>query len=266
MRTEAEDRARRRREPAGGARARRLAGGIVVAVLAAGCVTTLEQEAREAASRGVDPAPLIEELAGRHAAIETTKRIFDVTLLEGRRRFSGAGAVEYRADPRRLDADVFGPHDTHVLSVRLEGDRLTVRLPREGEVLSGDLGDPRFAELTGERALVSPEILGALVGAYDVRRLVRGADATAAAVDGDRRTLYVRRGDVVHALTLRAPVGHLTEYRQSREGRLVYRVRFDDFQAVAGRESPRRIVLRDYVKERRLVIDVTREHEEVTGV
>lgn len=239
---------------------------LALAVVASGCVTTLEQEAREAARGGIDPAPLIEQLATQHAAIEVTKRIFDVTLLEGRRRFSGAGAVEYRADPRRLDAEVFGPHDTHVLSVRLEGDRLTVRLPREGEVLTGEVGDPRFAELTGERALVSPEILGALVGVYDVRELVRGADATAAAVDGDRRTLYVRRGDSLHALTLQSPGARLVEYRQARGGRLVYRVRFDDFQPVADRESPRHIVLRDFVKERRLVIDVTREHEEVTGV
>ncbi|MGH7570403.1 MAG: hypothetical protein ACREMK_00980 [Gemmatimonadota bacterium] len=234
--------------------------------LASGCVTTLEQEAREAAQGGIDPAPLIETLAAQHEAIGATKRIFDVTLLEGGRRFSGAGAVEYRGEPRRLDAEVFGPHDTHVLSVRLEGDRLTVRLPREGEVLTGEVGDPRFAELTGERALVSPEILGALVGAYDVRALVRGADATAAAADRDRRTLYVRRDDTLHALTLQAPGEHLVEYRQARDGRLVYRVQFDDFQPIAGRESPRHIVLRDFVKERRLVIDVTREHEEVTGV
>ncbi|MGH7557399.1 MAG: hypothetical protein ACREMD_06420 [Gemmatimonadota bacterium] len=264
MRTEGEDRGRRRSVPAGAPG--RMAFGVALVALAAGCVTTLEEAAREAARGGIDPAPLIEALAAQHEAIEATKRIFDVTLLEGRRRFSGAGAVEYRGDPRRLDADVFGPHDTHVLSVRLEGDRLTVRLPREGEVLTGEVGDPRFAELTGERALVSPEILGALVGAYDVRELVQGADATAAATDGNRRTLYVRRGDTLHALTLQAPEGHLVEYRQARDGRLVYRVRFDDFQPVGGRDSPRHIVLRDFMKERRLVIDVTREHEEVTGV
>lgn len=261
-----EDRTRWRSVPAR-SRARRLValGGALMG-LASGCATTLEREAQEAARGGVDPAPLIEELAAQHAAIEATKRIFDVTLLEGRRRFSGAGAVEYRADPRRLEADVFGPHDAHVLSVRLEGDRLTVRLPREGEVLTGELGDPRFAELTGERALVSPEILGALVGAYDVRELVRGADVTAAAVEGDRRTLYVRRGGALHALTVQGSGPRLVEYRQSRDGRLVYRVRFDDFQTVADRESPRHIVLQDFVKERRVVIDVTREHEEVTEV
>lgn len=261
-----EDRGRWREGPARAVRRRSILLGAGLAAACAACVTTLEREAREALAGGSDPAPLIEELAAQHAAIEVTKRIFDVTLLEGGRRFSGAGAVEYRADPRRLDAEVFGPHETHVLSVRLEGDSLTVRLPREGEVLTGEVGDPRFADLTGERALVSPEILGALVGAYDVRELVRGADLTAAAFDGDRRTLYVRRGEALHALTLRGPAGRLVEYRQSRGGRLVYRVRFDDFQAVAGRDSPRHIVLRDFVKERRLVIDVTREHEEVTQV
>jgi hypothetical protein len=240
--------------------------GAVLVALSSGCVATLEQEAREAIQSGIDPEPLIEQLAAQHEAIGSTKRIFDVTLLEGGRRFSGAGAIEYRVEPRRLAADVFGPHDTHVLSVRLMGDQLTVRLPREGEVLTGELGDPRFAKLTGERALVSREILGALVGAYDVHELVREADATAAAVDGDRRTLYVRRGDTFHALTLQMSGRHLVEYREARDGRLVYRVEFDDFQPVAGRESPRRIVLRDFVKDRRLVIHVTREHEEVTGI
>ena len=239
---------------------------ILFAVLFAGCVTTLEKEALRARDGGIDPLPLIEELSARHRAIDVTKRIFDVTLIEGRRRFAGAGAVEYRADPRRLAADVFGPHDTHVLAVRLEGDRLTVRLPQEGEVLTGELGDARFAELTGERALVSPEILGALVGAYDVAGLAQGADWTAARAEGDRRTLYLQRGDVLHAFTVELPEDRLVEYRQARGGRLVYRVQFDDFQAVGTRESPRHVVLRDFVQERRLVIDVTREHEEVTGV
>ena len=42
----------------------------------------------------------------------------------------------------------------------------------------------------------------------------------------------------------------------------------DGVRRVKGRarESPRRVVLRDFVQERQLVIDVTREHEEVTGV
>ena len=229
-------------------------------------MTTLETEALRAREGGIDPLPLVERLSAQHRAIGVTKRIFDVTLIEGRRRFAGAGAVEYRADPRRLAADVFGPHDTHVLAVRLDGDRLTVRLPQEGEVLTGELGDARFAELTGERALVSPEILGALVGAYDVAGLARGADWTAAGAEGDRRTLYLQRGDVLHAFTVERPEDRLVEYRQARGGRLVYRVQFDDFQAVGARESPRRVVLRDFVQERQLVIDVTRVHEDVTGV
>jgi len=263
MRTAAQARAREAGVPARLCRA--VAGALVGATLA-GCVTTLEGEARRARETGVDPLPLVERLTEQHRAIDTTKRVFDVTLVEGRRRFAGAGAVEYRADPRRLDADVFGPHDTHVLSVHLEGDRLTVRLPQEGEVLTGELGDPRFAELTGERALVSPEILGALVGAYDVGGLAEGADWTAAAADGERRTLYIQRGGVLHAFSVELPEGRLIEYRQARAGRLVYRVQFDDFQPVGGRESPRYVVLRDFVQERQLVIDVTREHEEVTGV
>lgn len=245
---------------------RDLAGAMVGALILAGCATTLEKEAERARETGIDPLPLIDLLTAQHRAIDTIRRIFDVTLIEGRRRFSGAGAVEYRAEPRRLDADVFGPHDTHVLAVRLEGELLTVRLPREGEVLTGQLGDPRFAELTGERALVSPEILGALVGAYDVGALVGSADWTAAAADGNRRTVYVRNGETLHAFTVEQSAGRLVAYRQARGGRLVYRVEFDDFQAVGGRESPRHVVLRDYVRERQLVIDVTREDEEVTGV
>lgn len=244
---------------------RDLAAAVVGALILVGCATTLEKEAEQARETGANPSPLIDLLTAQHRAIDTTRRIFDVTLIEGRRRFSGAGAVEYRAEPRRLDADVFGPHDTHVLAVHLEGERLTVRLPREGEVLTGQLGDPRFAELTGERALVSPEILGALVGAYDVSALVGGADWTAAAADGSRRTLYVRNGETLHAFTVEQPE-RLVAYRQARGGRLVYRVEFDDFQAVGGRASPRHVVLRDYVRERQLVIDVTREDEKVTGV
>lgn len=233
-------------------------------VLLAGCATTLENEARQAAADGADPGPLIAALGQRYAAIEATKRIFDVSLLEGRRRFSGEGAVEYRADPRRLKADVYGPHGTPIVHVRLSGDDLTVTLPQEGEVLTGQLGDPQFAALTGERALVSPEILGALLGAYDVDRLVDGAVLVAAAADGDRRTLYLGRSDALHALTMRGPEDRLVEYRQARHGRLVVRVQFDDFRSVDGRESPHRVVLRDYVKERQLVIDVTRERKDVS--
>ncbi|MBA3584632.1 MAG: hypothetical protein H0W36_08935, partial [Gemmatimonadetes bacterium] len=48
-------------------------------------------------------------LAEQFAEIEATKRVFDVTLIEGRRRFSGEGAIEYHADPRRVRADVYGP-------------------------------------------------------------------------------------------------------------------------------------------------------------
>lgn len=235
------------------------AGGLAAATLLSACATTLEREAREALVEGIDPAPLVRTLAARHAAIDGTKRIFDVTLIEGRRRFSGAGALEYRADPRRLDVDVFGPHDTPVVRIRLVGDSLTVVLPQEGEVLTGSVGDPRFAALAGERAFAAPEILGALLGAYDVQALVEGARGTAAADDGARRTLYVLADGAVHALTVEGEMDRLVEYRQGRDGRLVYRVRFSDHRRVGGRESPHRVVLRDYTRERQLVVDVTLE-------
>jgi hypothetical protein len=243
---------------------------------AAGCGATLERRAQDAAGSGLDPAPLAAELQAQFDEIRATKRIFRVTLLEGRRRFRGEGVVQYRSEPRRLRADIFGPHDTPVLKLTLVGEELTVVLPREGEVLTGTLGDPRFAEAAGERALASPEILGAILGAYEVAPLVEGALLVAAAGDDGERLLYVVRSEAVHAFTLRAapPAGapsnggaasgaRLVEYRQGRDGRLVVRVRFEDFAPVDGRWSPRHVVLRDYRKERSLVIDVTREHEDV---
>ena len=104
-------------------------------VLFAACATTLQDEARRAAETGIDPAPLVAELQTRYAEIDATKRIFSVTLIEGRRRFAGDGAIEYRADPKTLKADVFGPHDTPVVHVRLAGEMLTMfralRIDRE---------------------------------------------------------------------------------------------------------------------------------------
>ncbi|HUP18521.1 MAG TPA: hypothetical protein VM778_01060 [Gemmatimonadota bacterium] len=235
-----------------------LLAAIALAALAVtGCATSLAERARRAAEGGADPEPLVAALRQAHAEVDATKRIFGVTLIEGRRRFGGEGAMVYTADPRRLRADVFGPHDTPVLHVRLKDDSLTVVLPREGETLSGVLGDPRFAELTGERALVSPEILGAMLGVYDVERLLTRADAVAAEVEGGRRTLLLREGDAVHALALED--GRLVEYRQERAGRDVYRVRFERFEPVNGRASPRYVVLRDYVRGRQLVLDVRSE-------
>jgi hypothetical protein len=143
----------------------------------------------------------------------------------------------------------------------LFGDTLTVVLPREGEILRGRLGDPRFAALTGERALVTPEILGALLGAYDVGRLMERSERAASATHGDRRTLYIWEAGALHALTVRA--GRLVEYRQATGGELAYRVEFEEFAAVDGRESPRRVVVRDFVRDRWLVLEVSREHEEV---
>jgi hypothetical protein len=236
----------------------------VALALATGCATTIEQQAREAAEGGLDPAPLVAALRAQFEEIEATKRIFDVTLIEGRRRFRGEGVVQYRAEPRRLRADIFGPHGAPVLRVMLVGDSLTVFLPQEDDVLVGRLGDPRFAELAGERALASREVLGAVLGAYDLDPLLEGASLVAAQ-GGARPTLYVVSGSQAHAFTLDGgPDGSpLVEYEQGREGRLAYRVRFDDFAAVADRVSPRHVVVRDYVKGRTVVFDVTREHEDV---
>ena len=241
---------------------RRLA--VAMTLIAAGGVTTIERQARDAAQSGIDPAPLLAALEAQFDALEATKRIFAVELVEGRRRFRGEGVVQYRAEPRRLRADIFGPHDTPVLRIVLVDDQLTVDFPREGETISGRLGDPRFAELAGERALASPEILGAILGAYDVAPLAAEARTVAAAEEGRRRTLYLV-GPAAHAFTLEEAAGgpRLVEYRQSRAGRLVYRVRFEAFTEVDGRTSPQHVVLRDYTKERSLVVRVTREHEDV---
>lgn len=238
-----------------------LAGSALTAGLS-GCATTLRDEARRALEDGaVDPEPVVAALEEGWRSIGPTKRIFDVTLIEGRRRFAGEGAVTFTTEPRRLEAHVFGPHDTPILHVRLDGEILTVRLPRENETLVGELGDPQFARLTGERALVSPEILGAMIGAYDVRRMVEGADRVVAAGDDGRRTLYILENGRVHALTIATPTGPLVEYRQDRDDRPVYRVRFEEFAETGGRASPRRIVLRDFVGDRYLVVDVESERE-----
>jgi len=226
-----------------------------------GCVASLTTEAGRALEAGGDPAPVVAELTAIHDAIDRTKRIFDVTLVEGNRRFQGEGALSYRARPLAARGDVFGPQSTPVLRFALFGDTLTVVLPREGEILRGLLGDPRFAELTGERALVTPEVLGALLGAYDVRRLMERSDRVASATHDDLRTLYIWETGALHALTVRA--GRLVEYRQATGGELAYRVKFEEFAPVDGRESPRRVVVRDFARDRWLVLEVSREHEEV---
>jgi hypothetical protein len=41
-------------------------------------------------------------------------------------------------------------------------------------------------------------------------------------------------------------------------------VEFEEFERVDGRESPRRVVVRDFLRDRWLVLEITREHEEVT--
>ena len=104
-------------------------------------------EAARALEASGDPAPLVAELSAIHDAIERTKRIFDVTLVEGGRRFHGEGALSYRARPLAARGDVFGPQSTPVLRFSLIEDSLTVVLPREGEILRGRLGDPRFADV-----------------------------------------------------------------------------------------------------------------------
>ena len=234
----------------------------LLAVATWGCVASLTSEAGRAVEAGIDPRPLVAELSAMHDVIDRTKRIFDVTHVEGGRRFSGEGAVSYRAMPRAMRGDVFGPQSTPVLRFTLFGDTLTVVVPQEEHVFRGRLGDPRFAELTGERALVTPEVLGAMLGAYDVEGWVERADRLAAGNDGDRRTLYIWEDGALHALAVRA--GRLIEYRQARERELAYRVEFEEFEGVDDRESPRRIVVRDYTRDRWLVLEVTREHEEVT--
>jgi len=232
-------------------------GGAAAALAAAGCATT----AGGAKARVV-------VIGGGFGGATAAKYLrmwsdysFDVTLVEGNRRFQGEGALSYRARPLAARGDVFGPQSTPVLRFALFGDTLTVVLPREGEILRGLLGDPRFAELTGERALVTPEVLGALLGAYDVRRLMERSDRVASATHDDLRTLYIWETGALHALTVRA--GRLVEYRQATGGELAYRVKFEEFAPVDGRESPRRVVVRDFARDRWLVLEVSREHEEV---
>jgi len=235
----------------------------LTAVAIGSACASIRKEALRAAEEGIDPQPLVETLSRHHTAITRTKRIFEVELLQGGRRFRGEGALQYRSDPLRLRVDVFGPRSTPVVHVTLVDDRLTVVLPEEDEVVAGRLGDERFARLTGERALASREVLGALLGAYDVSALAATAHRVSAAADGDERTLYVSVDGETHAFTLGMPDDRLVEYRVARGDRPVYRVRFDEYAPVGDRRSPRRVVVRDFVGERTLVVNVTREHEDV---
>lgn len=231
---------------------------VIALVGVVGCAASLTQRARRAIG---DPDRLVTRLEHQFDEIDATKRIFAVTLIEGRRRFAGDGAVVFRSEPRRMVVDVFGPHDTHVVHLDLVGDSLTVDLPQDGEILSGRLGDPVFVALTGERAFASPEVLGALLGAYDIGPLARGADRLSATRDRDRSTLFIERGDIVHAFEIEEPDGRLVDYQQERAGRLVYRVRFSEFEVSGELESPRKVVLRDYIKERQLVLDVRSQRD-----
>ena len=122
----------------------RTASAALGALAAGGCMASLATQADRALDSSFDPGPVVAELAGIHDAIDRTKRIFEVTLVEGGRRFRGEGALSYRATPRAARGDVFGPQSTPVLHFALFGDTLTVVLPREGDVVRARLGDPRF--------------------------------------------------------------------------------------------------------------------------
>nr|MBA2563851.1 hypothetical protein [Gemmatimonadota bacterium] len=218
----------------------------------------IRSEAEAAGSRL--PAPTAARLLGRAwDGLEGGKRIFDVRVSERVRVLNGEGAIVYAREPLRLRLDVFGPHSTPLLSLVQRGDSLAVRLHEQRRFVEGTSADPRFAELTEGRAFTGPELVGALLGAYDADRLLQGAADTLAWSAGGEWVVALLERNRAHRFTYAQADSSLRTYRQERGGRLAYRVRFSDYRAVAGRARPFRVELEDVGGRRTVRVDVRRE-------
>jgi hypothetical protein len=121
------------------------------------------------------------------------------------------------------------------------------------------VGDPAFADLAGGRGFTGQEILGGLLGAYDVEALVQGPADTVAWRDGEDLVVALLEEDRAHLFTWGAADSALGEYRQERGGRAAYRVRFSDWRTVEGRRRPFRIDAQDVAGRRTLRATVRRE-------
>lgn len=220
---------------------------------------------REEALRAESPLPpglgarLLERDWG---LLEGGKRIFDIRVSDRVRVLNGEGALLFRTRPTRLRLDVFGPHSTLVLSLIQNGDSMALRLPEEGRTIVAPVGDPAFRELTDGREFTGPELLGALLGAYDVEELVRTDADTVGYVDGGEWVVALLEKDRAHRFGYAAGDSALVSYRQDRGGRPVYRVRFSDWRSVEGRSRPFRIELEDVGGRRTVRMGVRSESAE----
>ena len=243
---------RRRRRPP-----RPLLAAALLALLA-GCGATIREEARRAEPR-LAPELAARLLDGAWSRLDEGKRIFDLRLTGRTRVLRGEGALVYEREPFRLRLDVFGPHATPVFSLAQAGDSMYVRLHEERRFLAGRVGDPAFAELADGRAFTGPEVLGALLGAYEPGALLAGPADTLAYAAGGEWIVTLLEEDRAHRLAFSAADSTLASYRQERGGRLAYRVRFSDYRTLEGRRRPLRVEIEDAAGRRTVRADVRRE-------
>jgi hypothetical protein len=231
---------------------------LAAALTPASCATTIREEAGRAETRLTS-----DQAAGLLAAgwlpLERGKRVFDIRLTDRARVLRGQGAIVYEKDPLRLRLDVFGPHSTEVLSLAQAGDSMSVRLPQEREYMAGPVGDPAFGRLVEGRTFTGPELLGALLGAYDVTSLLSGPADTLAYLARDDWVVTLLEANRAHRFTYGRADSTLREYRQERDGKTAYRVRFSDYRAVEGLRRPFRVEVEDEALRRTVRADVRQE-------
>ncbi|MFN2432197.1 MAG: hypothetical protein ABR599_05160 [Gemmatimonadota bacterium] len=227
-------------------------------MLQAGCGATIREEALRA-ERRLAPGEAGRLLGRAWSRLEEGKRIFDIRLSERVRVLNGEGALLYRTRPTQLRLDVFGPHATLVLSLAQDRDSMAVRLPEERRVVSGAVGDPAFAELTEGRGFTGHEVLGALLGAYDVEALLGARADTVGFAAGGEWVVTLLEPERAHRFTYARADSALLGYRQERDGRAAYRVRFSDYRDVEGLSRPFRIELQDVEGRRTVRVQVRQE-------
>ncbi len=231
---------------------------VAAAVAAAGCAASIREQAGHAEARlsAEQAARLLDAAWGR---LERGKRIFDIRLADRTRVLNGQGAIVYEKAPLRLRLDVFGPHSTEVLALAQAGDSMTMRLPQEQAYVAAPVGDPAFGRLVEGRTFTGPELLGALLGAYDAAALLNGRADTVAYAAGDRWVVTLLEPTRAHRFTYARADSTLREYLQEREGKTAYRVRFSDYRTVAGVRRPFRVELEDAAQRRAVRANVRTE-------
>jgi hypothetical protein len=236
-----------------------LPGVLLASALAsASCATTIREGAdRAEAHLTADRAA--ELLTAAWRPLERGKRVFDIRLTDRARVLQGEGAIVYEKDPLRLRLDVFGPHSTEVLSLAQAGDSMSVRLPQEREYMAGPVGDPAFGRLVEGRTFTGPELLGALLGAYDATALLSGPADTVAYAAGHDWVVVLLEPHRAHRFTYGRADSTLREYLQEREGKTAYRVRFSDYRRVEGLPRPFRVEVEDKALRRVVRADVRQE-------